>query len=201
MSRSSKTLAAILALGAGVGLPLAAVLGGRVAPCALGRARALVGLAEGAPRFDAAVGRYWQRGYGTTCAVVANAVLSACGVPDELLNRGPGHQPGNHIAPLYAAAARVGALKLSPHVATLRPGDLYYVERDGDPASWHAGFVEAVQAGGVVTIDGGQRIGGKEAVARVRRPVSGALIGPAPMRRLKWAIDTQALITATKRAR
>ena len=112
--------------------------------------------------------QYYQDGYGTTCAVFACAVLAAAGVDvwtspltgasgRLLLNydppRGVGFVVGKWAERFVDGGRKCGIYRTDPD---LKPGDLYCIVRDNNPAKWHVGIVLERDGERVLTADGGQ---------------------------------------------
>ena len=152
-------------------------------------------LGEGDPRWDALLGgkvgegrwKYYQRGYGTTCGIVAAALLEEAGGPPELINRDPpggsGFTPGAHISRLYEGAQKLGLLRKPDEgqVPDLRRGDIYgstrpAKDKDGNPLSGeHVGCVVGLDAAAdslaIETVDGGQGTSEHQMMKRIVRRV------------------------------
>lgn len=180
-------------------------LGGRAR--VLDCVRAVTPSDTGDPRFDAVLGgrvapgkwRYYEAGYGTTCAVFVTYVLECAGAPVACLNRGAAFKVGAHTVPLLDCARARGAYK--PGLEGVRPGDIYYV---ADTAhNWHIGFWLSALGSHVVTADGGQtNASGQQCARFVRRVLKhdasgqAALSGPngyGGFRPVRWHIDVSLL--------
>lgn len=213
---SSRT-ALIAALLAACGLAaLGAVVGGTTSGAheVRGRARILQCIQAvtpsdvGDPRFDAILGgrvgpgrwRYYETGYGTTCAIYVTYALECAGAPASCLNRGQAFKPGAHLVPLLDCARAWGAYK--PGFDGARPGDIYYVSNT--PAAWHVGVLISSIGTNVVTADGGQtNAKGQQCARLVRRVLQRdpggrvALSGPngfGGFRVVRWHIDVSRLL-------
>lgn len=152
-------------------------------------------LTEPSERWDAVLGgridadrwRYYERGFGTTCGVVAASWLEDAGAPPEMINRNPplgdGFKMGWHIIKARDGARKRGWLRepQSDQLPDLRPGDLYATnhpakDKNGKPIDGtHIGLVVAVEHAGdainIETADGGQGPWRKQSAMRVARTV------------------------------
>jgi len=95
---------------------------------------------------------YYSDGWGTTCGVVAAAILEKAGVHPSLINRGGRFVIGEHISRIYKGAKDRGYLRTD---SDLRPGDLYYVRRPSGVE--HVGVIVEKSGADTITADGGQR--------------------------------------------
>lgn len=161
--------------------------------CLLRVMRGAVGLSYGHDRFAAIVSPYWERGHGTTCAVVLGWALERCGWKGPLNRKGRGWNPpktiGQHMAPILEFARERGALEENPSLDSLLPGDVIYLE-GATPNDWHVGVVEKnLYPNAIITLDGGQSDKrGEQSIARVERPISDNKLGPFNFRRVKLVI-------------
>ena len=152
-------------------------------------------LGEEDPRWDALLGgkmgdgrwKYYERGFGTTCAIVAAGMLEQAGAPPELINRdapgGSGFKPGWHVTKLHEGATQLGWIRMPQEgrLPDLEPGDIYCAthpakDRDGNPLSGeHVGCLVGVDttadAIALETADGGQGTSAHQMMARIRRVV------------------------------
>ncbi len=141
---------------------------------------------------------YFERGFGTTCGVVAAAWAEIAGWPADLINRDPpggdGFKIGAHISKLHDGARAHGWLHEPSHgvLPDLAPGDILgtthpSVDKDGKPlAGEHVDVVLSVtpQDDGTLAIetaDGGQTDDkGNQAAKRRTRTVhaNGSVVSP-----------------------
>lgn len=163
-------------------------------------------LGEPDPRWDELLGgkksanqwAYFERGYGTTCGVVAAAWAEEAGWPADLINRdapgGSGFKIGAHISKLHDGARARGWLHVpnKGELADLAPGDILgtehdVVDKDGNHTRGeHVDVVLSVtpQDDGTLAIetaDGGQTDSqGRQAAKRRQRVVhaNGTVVSP-----------------------
>lgn len=178
-----------------------------------GRARVLATIEEttpsdtGDPQFDAVLGgriaqgkwRYFEVGYGTTCAIYVAYVLERAGAVVECINRGALFKVGAHATRLVECARARGAYHEGAE--GIRAGDIYYVADTVE--NWHMGFWLSRQGSELLTADGGQtNTQGAQCARFVRRVIQpdarGALLLSGPngfggFRRLVWHIDISRL--------
>lgn len=151
----------------------------------------------------------WTFRYGTTCAIAVTAVLERAGVGawvppltgalgKLLLNRPPpvgvGYEPGAWATRLVVGGRACKVLREGPDRADLRPGDVYQIERDNNPAKWHVGIVLERSGERVLTADGGQTTGSgpnQQQCARLtRRTLRGDVLSSAGAGhgKIKWRL-------------
>lgn len=159
-------------------------------------------LGEPSPEWDELLGgrkspnqwRYYERGYGTTCGVVAAAWAEKAGWPAELINRDPpggsGFKIGEHISRLHDGAKKLGWLHtpVAGELPDLRPGDILgtthpSVDKSGNPITGeHVDVVLSNDGqGNLETADGGQTDdNGNQAAKRRKRHVdaNGTVVTP-----------------------
>lgn len=163
-------------------------------------------LGEPSPEWDALLGgkknasqwAYYDRGFGTTCGVVAAAWAEKAGWPADLINRDPpggsGFKIGAHISRLHDGARAHGWLREPKHgeLPDLQPGDILgtvhpSVDKDGNPlAGEHVDVVLSVEPQDdgslhIETADGGQEDAhGNQAAKRRQRSVrvDGSVVTP-----------------------
>jgi len=140
---------------------------------------------------------YYERGYGTTCGVVAAAWAAKAGWPADLINRDPpegdGFKIGAHISKLHDGARSHGWLHTPTkgELPDLQPGDILgtvhpATDKDGNPlAGEHVDVILSVdpQDDGlhVETADGGQTDDkGNQAAKRRQRVIhaDGTVVSP-----------------------
>lgn len=163
-------------------------------------------LGEPDPRWDELLGgklnanqwRYYDRGYGTTCGVVAAAWAAQAGWPADLVNRDPpegsGFKIGAHISRLHDGARAHGWLHVPNRgdLPDLVPGDVLGTEHDvfdKDGNKTRGEHVDVVLSAtpqddgtlAIETADGGQEDAqGRQAAKRRQRVIhtDGTVVSP-----------------------
>lgn len=139
--------------------------------------------------------KYYEKGHGTTCAIVVNAVLERAAIRPSALNRGKFYRGNDHLSALVKHAKSKGAYVASPKA--FQPGDIYYIQENGRPENWHAGFFFSGGNSAIVTADGGQsNAAGNQCALFVKRKArqrgdSMEFSGPdgGNWRRVVWSLD------------
>ncbi len=163
----------------------------------------------GDERFDEILGgkigpdrfRYYQKGYGTTCAIFAAFILWKAGADPSCINRGETFRTGAHAEKIFQCARARNAFRTNS--IGLKTGDFFYVSDSANPSLWHVGFVWELGEEHMTTADGGQtNQNGDQCVRfvrrRIRRDAQGRLSLSGPdgyggYRAMNWNVNIDLL--------